>query len=161
VLILWSRSPCHEPANRGWKPLPQKTGRCRRQGGLRRKAHPEHLPSFTDRKAPRAFHHNPAQSSGLALHYQRRDYAPLQRRPPCLASLNRGWLVPSLPRESRSHHISPLPLTGRLSFTSFLRRQSTLDIPGAEEASPGCSPEEASHPPESRLLGRPPRCPHP
>jgi hypothetical protein len=54
-----------------------------RRGGLRRKAHPEPLPSFADRKAPRAFHHKPAVRPGLPLHYQWRDYAPLQSRPPC------------------------------------------------------------------------------
>jgi hypothetical protein len=68
-----SASPC--------KPLPPKTGRHRRQGGLRRKAHPEPLPFFGQRKASRAFHHIPARGPGLFLHYQCRDYAPLQSRP--------------------------------------------------------------------------------
>ena len=93
-----------------------RSGRRRGRGGLRRKAHPEHLPSFADRKAPRAFHHNRAESPGLALHYQCRDYAPLQSRSPCLEPPNRGCpsaqlrvpLVPSLSRgagrgRSRSH----------------------------------------------------------
>jgi hypothetical protein len=44
-----------------------KTGRRRRQGGLRRKAHPEPLPSFADRKASRALHQNTAERPGLAL----------------------------------------------------------------------------------------------
>jgi len=58
--------------------------RHQRQGGLRRKAHPEPLPSFADWKAPRAFHHNPDERHGLPRHYQCCDYAPLQSRPPCL-----------------------------------------------------------------------------
>jgi len=37
--------------------------------GLRRKAHPEPLPSLDDRTDPQAFHHNPAQRPGLALHH--------------------------------------------------------------------------------------------
>jgi len=36
--------------------LLRQRGRRRRLGGLRRKAHPEHLASFADRKASRAFH---------------------------------------------------------------------------------------------------------
>jgi hypothetical protein len=43
------------PSDRGWKPLPLRTGRPRSQGGLRRKAHPEPLPSFVQRKVPRTF----------------------------------------------------------------------------------------------------------
>ena len=62
-------------------------GLRRGRDGLRRKAHSEHLPSFADTKAPRAFHHHPAQRPSLGLHYQCRDYAPLQSRPPCLCSL--------------------------------------------------------------------------
>ena len=53
--------------------------------GLRRKALPEPLPSSDARSDPQAFHHNPARRPGLALHYQWRDYAPLQSRPPCPA----------------------------------------------------------------------------
>jgi len=59
--------------------------------GLRRKAHPEPLPSLDGRSDPQASHHNPAQRPSLALHYQCRDYAPLQSRPPCRSSLRRGW----------------------------------------------------------------------
>jgi len=67
-----------------------KTGRRRRQGGLRRKAHPEPLASFADRKASRAFHENPAERPGLALHYQCRDYAPLQSRPSLPRAIRTG-----------------------------------------------------------------------
>ena len=55
-----------------------KTGGRRRQGSLRRNAHPEPLPSFGQRKASRAFHHIPPQRPGLGLHYQCCDYAPTQ-----------------------------------------------------------------------------------
>jgi hypothetical protein len=58
--------------------------------GLRRKKHPEPLPSLDDRSAPQAFHQNPAQRPGLALHYQCRDYAPLQSRSLCLVPGDRG-----------------------------------------------------------------------
>ena len=67
--------------------------------GLRRKAHAEPLPSLDDKSDPRAFHHNPAQRPGLPLHYQCRDYAPLQSRPPCLCSL--------IAAGSRSHGVPP------------------------------------------------------
>jgi hypothetical protein len=53
-----------------------KTGQRRRQGCLRRKAHPEPLPSLAHRKASRAFHENPAKRPSLSLHYQRRDHTP-------------------------------------------------------------------------------------
>ena len=58
-------------------------GRRRGQGGLRRKAHPEHLPSVADGKVPGLSTTTPPESPDLALHYQWRDYAPLQSRPPC------------------------------------------------------------------------------
>jgi len=73
-----------------------KTGRCRRQCGLQRKAHPEPLPSFRQRKAPRAFHHILARGPGRCLHYQCRDYAPLQSRPPWFARSDRSLLVCAL-----------------------------------------------------------------
>jgi hypothetical protein len=79
------------------RPLP-KPGAGGRDG-LRRKAHPEPLPSLDDRSDPQAFHHNPAQRPGLALHYLWRDYAPLQSRPPCLCSL--------IAAGSRSHSVPP------------------------------------------------------
>jgi hypothetical protein len=82
-------------------PKPDAGGR----DGLRRKAHLEPLPSLDDRSDPQAFHHNPAQRPGLALHYQCRDYASLQRRPPCPSPL----VAPGLPRDrsrgSRSHSV--------------------------------------------------------
>ena len=76
-----------------------KRGGARGRDGLRRKAHPEPLPSLDDRSDPQAFHHNPAQRPGLPLHYQCRDYAPLQSRPPCHCSL--------VAAGSRSHSVRP------------------------------------------------------
>ena len=67
--------------------------------GLRCKAHPEPLPSLDHRSDPQAFHHIPAQRPGLTLHYQCRDYAPLQSRPPGLSSL--------IAAGSRSHSVPP------------------------------------------------------
>ena len=112
----------HEPpaATAGMTVLPaaHKTGRRRRQGGLRRKAHPEPLPSVDDSSGPRAFHHSPAQRPGLALHYQCRDYASLQSRPPCLCLL--------VATGSRSHsapsHI-PYSLERRGTISTISRRR--------------------------------------
>jgi hypothetical protein len=70
--------------HRGWKPLPPKSGR--RQGWSAAQSASEPLPSWDDSSDPQAFHHNPAQRPGPPLHYQWRDYAPLQSRPPCLRS---------------------------------------------------------------------------
>jgi hypothetical protein len=81
---LTGRSGLEKP----FSPPPKR--RHRRQGALRRKAHPEHLPSFTDGKAPQAFHHNSAESLSLTLHYQCRVYAPLQSRPPSPTPFHRG-----------------------------------------------------------------------
>jgi hypothetical protein len=69
-----------------------KRGGAGGRDGLRRKAHPEPLPSLDDRSDPQAFHHNSAQRPGLGLHYQCRDYAPLQSRS-------------SLPRAIRSQQV--------------------------------------------------------
>jgi hypothetical protein len=66
------------------RPSPPTVGLPRGRGGLRRKAHVEPLPSFAQRTALRAFPFNPADRSGLTLHYQCRDYAALQSRLPCL-----------------------------------------------------------------------------
>jgi len=61
-------------------------GRHRRQGGLWRKAHSEPLPSLADRKAPRAFHLNPARKarphSPLSMTRSRPGVMPLQTCPP-------------------------------------------------------------------------------
>jgi hypothetical protein len=76
-----------------------KRGGAGGRDGLRRKAHPEPLPSLDDRSDPQAFHHNPAQRPSLALHYQGRDYAPLQSRPPFPCSL--------IAAGSRSHSLPP------------------------------------------------------
>jgi hypothetical protein len=115
--------------NRGWKPLPQDRSflssslsrRHRREGGLRRKAHPEHLPSFTDRVTPRPCTTAPPRAAppnlGKGVRHKaqgkklipgprpltpaafmarpRLGVAPLQSRPPCPEPPNRGWPVPS------------------------------------------------------------------
>jgi hypothetical protein len=101
----------------GFKPLPHTTGWRRRQGGLRRKAHPEPLPSFADRKASRAFHHHPDGRPGLPLHYQCRDYAPLQSRPPC--------------------HTPPAGVGGRVVCGA--KRIRSLYLPSPTERPPGLS----------------------
>ena len=84
----------------------------RKRSGQERKAHPEPLPSLDDRSDPQAFHHNPAQRRGLALHYQCRDYAPLQSRPPChcsliAAALRRSSGSRACRGRSRSHSVPP------------------------------------------------------
>ena len=70
------------PTNRGWKPLPQERWH-RGAGWSPKQSASEPLPSFAHRKAPQAFHQDPAARPGLALHYQWCDYASLQSRSPC------------------------------------------------------------------------------
>jgi hypothetical protein len=90
---------------------------CARRGSaggrdrLRRKAHPEPLPSLDDSSDLQAFHYNPAQRPDLALHYQCRDYAPLQSRHPCLCSL-----IAAGPSRARRGEAAP---------TTFLLREPT------------------------------------
>jgi hypothetical protein len=67
-----------------------KTGRIRRQGHLRNKAHPEPLPSPREKAGLPDFVSHPATRQGLLLHYQCRDHAPLWSRSPCLAPSDRG-----------------------------------------------------------------------
>jgi hypothetical protein len=77
------------------------------RGGLRRKAHPEHLPSFADRTTSRTFHHSPAESPGPPPHYQGCDYAPLQSRPPLPRTIRSRLEAP--PTEDQ-----PLPPAGEV-----------------------------------------------
>jgi len=83
-------------------------GRHRRQGGLRRKAHPEPLPSFADRKAFGTFYASPVQGrasldtiNGATMRLCRADLpaAPFnrgQKAPPTGLQLV-WWAVPTLP----------------------------------------------------------------
>ena len=114
------------------------TRRRRRQAGLRRKAHPEPLPSFADRKAPRAFHQNPAGRPGLFLHYHCRDYAPLQSRPACLAPSDRGWKP--FPQRSSSQSVQLGEKDGHIRGRSrWFVDNAGYELPPSLETWPVCT----------------------
>jgi len=96
--------------------------------GLRRKAHPEPLPPWDDRNDPQAFRHNSAQSPGLVLHYQWRDYAPLRSRPPCYPSL--------IAAGSPSHSDSPPSPRSRYGVSWVIRARHQARQSTARKANP-------------------------
>jgi len=90
-------------------------GHHRRQGGLRRKAHPEHLPSFIDWKASRAFHLNPARKA--------RPHSPLpmarlcafaeQTPLPPASTRPRHRVIITRRTSGRGRSAGPAPVSGR------------------------------------------------
>ena len=118
------------------KPLPQgdnffpssRNRRHRRQGGLRRKAHPEPLPSFADREAPRILYAPPLQRQASLDTINAATMRLCRADLPATADSSRlacpacpELVAGGSPRGSRSHSVPPRRATARREGRPSLR----------------------------------------